>query len=161
MAPPLSSSLSTVASRRSVRSTFVSHLGLHPGDHSYLLVRERSARTAAGEHFALHGAFDAAAMDRLARTLRGLSSAAPLALDLRGITALDEASVTRLLKLRRELSEFRSVTFQIADGSPISALLCRLGLEDRFGLTPARLPLKRTAAPPFLPLRKQHPASLR
>ena len=154
MAPSLSSSSSIVASRRSVRSTFVSHLGLHPGDYSFLLVRERSVKTAAGEHFALHGAFDPAAIERLAQSLRGLSPAAPLVLDLRGITALDEASVSRLLKLRRELSEARSVTFQIDGDSPIAALLRRLGLEERFGLAPARLPLRRTAAPTFSPAEK-------
>lgn len=154
MAPPLSSSSLIVASRHSARSTFVNHFGLHPGDHSYLLVRERSVKTAAGEHFALHGAFDPAAIERLAQSLRGLSSAAPLALDLRGITALDEASVTRLLKLRRELSESRSVTFQIADDSPVAALIGRLGLEEKFGLVPVRLPLKRTAAPTFSPAEK-------
>ncbi len=151
MTPPLSSSLSSAsplsALRRSVHSTFVSHLGLHPGDHSCLLVRERSTKTAVTEYFALHGVFDPAATERLARSLRGLPpSALPLTLDLRGVSALDEASLLRLLKLRRELSGFRSVSFQIADDSPVSALICRLGLEERFGLTPVRLPPRCTAA---------------
>ncbi len=153
MAPSLSSSLQQ-SSPQSVRSAFVSHLGVQPGDRSFLLVRERAAATSAREHFALHGAFDPAAVERLSWSLRCLSSALPLVLDLRGITALDEASVTRLLKLRRELSDHRSVSFQIAEDSAVSALICRLGLEERFGLAPARLPLKRTAAPTFSPAEK-------
>ncbi len=153
MAPPLSSSLPQSSSRRSVRSTFVSHLGVQPGDHSYLLVRERAAATSAGEYFALHGAFDLAAVERLSCSLRGQASL-PLVLDLRGVSALDEAFLARLLKLRRELSGSRPVSFQIADDSQVSALICRLGLEERFGLAPARLPLRRTAAPINAPAQK-------
>ena len=148
-------SLPLSASRHSVRSTFVSHLGLHPGDHSCLLVRERSARTAACEHFTLHGGFDPAAAEHLFHSLRGLPpSTLPLVLDLQGVNTLDEAFLARLLKLRRELSDFRPVSFQIADDGPVAALICRLGLEEKFGLTPPRLPLRRTAVAVFAPAEK-------
>lgn len=148
MAPPLSSSLPNSASRRQGHSTFISHLGVQPGDHSCLLVRERSAKTASCEHFALHGGFDPAAAERLFHSLRGLPpSSLPLVLDLRGISALDEAFLARLLKLRRELADLRPVSFQIAEDSPVSALISRLGLEEKFGLMPARLPLRRTTVP--------------
>lgn len=148
MAPPMSSSLLPPPTRRSVRSAFVSHLGSHPGDRSFLLVRERPVKTAACEHLALHGAFDPAATERLYQSLRDLTpSALPLVLDLRGVTALDETLLTRLLTLRRELSVRRAVSFQIADEGPVPALLCRLGLEEKFGLSAARLPLRRTAVP--------------
>ncbi len=136
--------------RPAARSTFVSHFGLH-GDHSALLVRERPRETAEAEVFALHGAFDPAAADRLAAALRGLSpSALPLTLDLRGVSALDEALPTRLLKLHRELSLLRPVSFLVADDGPVPALLCRLGLEERFGVGPAkRLPPLPPAVPVF------------
>lgn len=148
MAPPVSSSLPKSASRRQGRSTFISYLGVQPGDHSCLLVRERSATTAAYEHFALQGGFDPAAAERLSHSLRSLPpSLLPLVLDLRGVSALDEAFLARLLKLRRELSDHRPVSFQIADDGPVSALICRLGLEEKFGFLPARLPLRRTAVP--------------
>lgn len=152
MASPLSSSLG-----RSARSLFVSHLSVQPGDRSVLLVRERPVESAVCEHFTLHGAFDSAATERLSCSLRGQSSALPLVLDLRGIIALDEASVTRLLKLKRELSAYRPVSFQIADGSPAAIILCRLGLEESFGLAPARLPLRRTAVPGFASAEKSLP----
>ena len=151
MAPPLSSSLLLSVLRRSARSTFVSHLGPHPGDHSYLLVRERPVKAAVCEHFALHGGFDPAAAEWLSHYLRGLPpSSLPLVLDLQGVTTLDEAFLARLLKLRRELSDIRPVSFQIEDDGLVAAFIRRLGLEEKFGLVPARLPLKRPAAPVYV-----------
>lgn len=147
MLPPLSSSLPPQSLRRSaVRSTFVSHLGIQNGDHSFLLVRERPRRAAACEYFALHGAFDAAATERLAAALRGLpSTALPLILDLCGVSALDEAFLTRLLKAQRDLAPHRPVSFQLAGDDPAAVLIYRLGLEERFGLEIVKRPtLKRT-----------------
>ncbi len=158
MVPPLSSSLPSSLRHTVAHASFVSHLGLQHGDYSVLLVRERPSRTAACERFVLHGAFDPAAVERLAAALRGLPpSALPLTLDLRGVTSLEESCLPRLLKLRRELSGQRPVSFQIADDGPVPALLSRLGLEERFGFVPARLPLKRTAAPVFTAAEKTVP----
>lgn len=155
MSPLLSSSsplfsLSPSVSRRLARTTFVSYLGIHSGDQSSLLVRERPGRTASSECFTLHGAYDLAATERLAAVLRGLpSSSLPLVLDLRGVSALDEILLTRLLKLQRELSASRPVSFQMTEDGPAYLLVYRLGLEERFGLEPARLPPKRPSAPVF------------
>ena len=151
MSPPLSSSSPLFSpSRRAVRTTFVSHLGIHSGDQSTLLVRERPSRSAASECFALHGAFDPPATDRLAAVLRGLpASTLPLILDLRGVSVLDDMLLTRLLKLQRELSVQRPVSFQITDDGPVFSHICRLGLEERFGLEPARLLPKQPIASVF------------
>lgn len=156
MSPSMSSSsplssLPSSASRRLARTTFVSHLGIHSGDQSTLLVRERPNRSAASECFALHGAFDPAATERLATILRGLpSSSLPLTLDLRGVSVLDDTLLTRLLKLQRELSAQRSVSFQVTEDGPVFSLVCRLGLEERFGFEPAkRLPPKQPSASVF------------
>jgi hypothetical protein len=129
------------------RTTFISHLGIHPGDRSSLLVRERPGKFLSAEQLALHGTFDVFLHDSLHRALLGLShSTLPLVLDLRGVCALDEGFLLRLLKAQRELAPHRSVSFQIADAGPVPALIQRLGLEARFGLElPKRLPLKRTA----------------
>ena len=149
MSPPMSSSSplfslssssqSSSSLRRSARTTFVSHLGIHSGDQSSLLVRERPARSAYSECFALHGAFDPPATERLAAVLRGLpASPLPLVLDLRGVSVLDDVLLTRLLKLQRELSVQRPVSFQITEDGPVFSLVCRLGLEERFGLEPVK-----------------------
>ncbi len=154
MSPLVSSSsplFSPSPSRRLARTTFVSHLDIHSGDHSTLLVRERPARTTSSECFVLHGAFDPAATERLVVTLRELpSSLLPLVLDLRGISALDDALLTRLLKIQREMSVQRPVSFQVTEDGPVFSLVCRLGLEERFGLgTAKRLPPKQPSAPVF------------
>ena len=137
--------------RCATRSTLVSHLGAHHGDRSFLLVRERPGKTSAGECLALHGVFDQSVHERLHLTLLSLSqSTLPLVLDMRGISALDEGSLMRLLKVQRELAPRRSVSFQIAADGPVLPLIQRLGLEARFGLEPIKcLPLKRTAVPAF------------
>lgn len=133
--------------RTAAHTTFVSHLGMHGGDHSILVVRERPSKTALLETFALRGAFDSQAAERLLRSLRELvPSALPLVLDLRGVSALDEAFATRLLRIQRELSAGRSVSFQVADAGPVYSLLCRLGLEERFGLEPAKRLLPKQPA---------------
>ncbi len=146
-----------------VSSTYVSltsHLGIHSGDQSFLLVRERPSPISAGEHLALHGVFelsDVSVHERLQRTLRPLASGSgPLTLDLRGVCALDEAFLLRLLKTQRELAPRRAVSFQIAEGGPVLPLIKRLGLEAAFGLEPARpLPKPSLAAlPPMTPTRR-------
>ncbi len=145
MAPPLS--------RSAARTTLVSHLGIQPGDRSFLLVRERSGKMSSAEHLALHGAFDVSLHESLHQTLLGLShSTLPLVLDLCGICALDEGFLLRLLKVQRDLTAQRSVSFQIAEDGPVLPLIRRLGLEERFGLERLkRLPLKRTAVPASAP----------
>jgi hypothetical protein len=137
--------------RSAARTTLVSHSGIHHGDRSFLLVRERPAKTAAGECLALHGVFDQAVYERLHLTLLALShSILPLVLDLNGVSALDEGSLMRLLKVQRELAPRRAVSFQIASDGPVPPLIRRLGLETRFGLEPLRpLPRTRTAVSPF------------
>ena len=137
--------------RSAARTSLVSHLGAHHGDLSFLLVRERPGKTAAGECLALHGIFDQAVYGRLHQAMLSLSqSTLPLVLDLNGISALDEVSLMRLLKVQRELAPHRSVSFQIASDGPVLPLIRRLGLEARFGLEPVKpLPLKRTVLPAF------------
>ena len=133
--------------RCAARSTLVSHLGAHHGDRSFLLVRERPRDLSAGECLALHGIFDMSVQERLHSALLSLPhSHSPLVLDLRGIRAVDEGFLLRLLKMQRELVPQRSLTFQIADSGPVLPLIQRLGLEARFGLEPTkRQPLKRSA----------------
>ncbi len=128
-------------SRIAVRTALISHVGTHPGDGSFLLVRERG-KTSALECLALHGTFDGSMHERLHQALLGLSqSALPLVLDLRGVCVLDEGVLLRLLKVQRDLAAQRTVSFQIAADGPLPALIRRLGLEERFGLEPVkRLP---------------------
>lgn len=137
MAPSLSHTAARIASC----TTLTSHLGTQPGDGSFLLVRERG-RTFTSECLALHGAFDASVHERLHQALLGLSqSALPLMLDLRGVSALDEGFLRRLLKMQRDLATRRAVSFQVAADGPLPPLIHRLGLEERFGLEPVkRLP---------------------
>ncbi|MGI4788877.1 MAG: hypothetical protein ACRYFS_08500 [Janthinobacterium lividum] len=137
--------------RSAARSTLVSHLGVHHGDRSFLLVRERTGTLTSGECLALHGTFDLLVQDRLHLTWLSLShSILPLLLDLRGVSALDESFLARLLKIQRELASLRPVTFQIAEDGPVMLLIRRLGLEDRFGLELTKpLPQKRSAALAF------------
>ena len=127
--------------RSAARTTLVSHLGTQPGDGSFLLVRERG-KTSTSKCLALHGAFDASVHECLQQALLGLSqSDLPLMLDLRGIVALDEGFLLRLLKVQRDLAPRRVVSFQIAADGPLPLLIYRLGLEERFGLEPVkRLP---------------------
>ena len=140
--------------RSAARSTLTSHLGIPHGDRSFLLVRERLGKSAAGECLALHGAFDQSVQERLHQTLLGLThsmaeSSLPLVLDLCGVSALDEWVLARLLKVQREMSP-RPVAFQIAEDGPVLPLIRRLGLEERFGLEPVKRPvLIRTAVPAF------------
>lgn len=134
--------------RPAARTTFVSHLGTQPGDGSFLLVRERG-KTSASECLALHGAFDGSVHERLHQALLGLSqSNLPLLLDLRGIVALDEGFLLRLLKVQRDLTARRIISFQIAADGPLPPLIYRLGLEERFGLEPVkRLPQNQLLTP--------------
>ncbi len=134
-------SLSRPAARTAARTTLISHLGTQPGDGSFLLIRERS-KTSPSECLALHGAFDASVHECLHQALLGLSqSSLPLLLDLRGVSALDEGFLLRLLKMQRDLATRRAVSFQVAADGPLPPLIHRLGLEERFGLEPVkRLP---------------------
>jgi len=134
-------SLSRTAARTAARTTLTSHLGTQPGDGSFLLVRERSMASTS-EYLALHGAFDGSVYERLHQALLALSqSGRPLVLDLRGVRALDEGFLLRLLKVQRDLAARRTVSFQVAADGPLPPLLRRLGLEERFGLEPVkRLP---------------------
>ena len=139
--------------RSAARSSLVSHLGIQHGDRSFLLVRERPGTQSAGECLALHGAFDQAVHERLHTALLTLAqSPLPLVVDLRGISALDEGFLMRLLKVQRELTSRRTVTFHLSDDGPVLSLIQRLGLEERFGLEATkRLPLKRNAVPALTP----------
>ena len=139
----------------STHVSLTSHLGIYSGDQSFLLVRERSATNSSGEHLALHGTFDLSDVfvhERLHRTLRPLATGSgSLTLDLRGVCALDEAFLLRLLKTQRELAPHRAVSFEIAEDGPVRLLIKRLGLEASFGLEPARPQPKPspTALPPM------------
>jgi len=139
-------------SRPAARTTLTSHLGTQPGDGSFLLVRERG-KASTSEYLALHGAFDASVHESLHQALLGLSQPSlPLVLDLRGICALDEGFLLRLLKVQRDLATRRVVSFQIAADGPLLPLIRRLGLEERFGLEPVkRLPQKQVLTNSSLP----------
>lgn len=139
-------------SHSAARTTLVSHLGIQPGDGSFLLVRERGPAStfgSASECLALHGAFNGPMHERLHQALLGLSQPSlPLVLDLRGVSALDEGFLLRLLKVQRDLAARRTVSFQITADGPLPPLIYRLGLEERFGLEPVkRLPQPQPLAP--------------
>lgn len=134
--------------RAAACSTLTSYVGTQHGDRSFLLVRERPSASSSAECFSLSGTLDQAVYERLHLSLLDLSrSRLPLVIDLSAISAIDEGSLLRLLKVQRELSSDRAVTFHFGDSGPVLPLISRLGLEERFGLEPRkRLPLTPAAA---------------
>ena len=120
-------------------TTLVSRCGIDFTDRSFLQIRERSIRSAAGHKLILRGVFDGALQERLHAVLSTVSRReTPFTLDLRDVTFLDESCLRLLLRARRDHSQ---VVFQVPSAGPVAQMVGWLGVLPKSLPMPSALAL--------------------